>query len=117
MFLAGNKDSELERLTGRWISNKDYRLPYRTLRECAQRMGTSPELLHRYCLKRYRMDFRTLRRRLRMEDAKAMLLEFPDLPSSTIGRQLGILDRSNFTRQFKEHTGYTPDQWRLLNKK
>jgi len=95
-----------------WVAGKGYRMPDRTVESAAARMGTTSNILHRFCLQRYSLDFRSWRVMLRMEDAKKMLLEEPETTASCIGRRVGVSDRSNFLRQFQAYTGYTPDAWR-----
>ena len=77
-------------------------------------MGVTPLQLHRYCLRELGMDFRTWRTSLRIEEAKRLLLAEPKTRISVIARRVGIIDRSNFSRLFKEHTGYLPSDWRKL---
>lgn len=77
-------------------------------------MGITPSQLHQYCLQELGMDFRTWRTTLRIEEAKKLLVAEPQAHISSIGRRVGINDRSNFSRLFKEHTGYLPSQWRKL---
>ena len=77
-------------------------------------MGINLSQLHQYCLKELGMDFRTWRTSLRIEEAKKMLISEPSTRISVIARRVGINDRSNFSRLFKEHTGYLPSDWRKL---
>ena len=58
------------------------------------------------------LDFRTWRTRLRLEDAKRMLLEHPEMEPADIARRVGFSNRSNFARQFLAYTGRTPVAWR-----
>ena len=102
----------LEKALESWMKNKGWRKPVRTVGEVAESLGTDTGTLHRFFKERVGMDFRTWRTRLRLEDAKQMLLERPDLQASEIARRVGFSDRSNFSRQFLAHTGLTPGQWR-----
>ena len=95
----------------KWVEEKGYRLPHRSVSEAAASMGLASSTLYRY-FKADGTDFRSWRTRLRLEDAKQLLLEEPETPVSLIGRRVGILDRSNFSRSFKEYTGITPEAWR-----
>ena len=106
---------ELDQQVKAWLDGKAYRLPDRSIHEVAQRIGTTSPLLYRYCLAQG-TDFRSWRTWLRIQDAQEQLLAEPGTPASTIARRVGINDRSNFTRQFKAITGYTPDQWRKMQK-
>lgn len=95
-----------------WVERKAYRTPVRTVVEVAEQLGTDSVLLYHYFLDRLHTDFRTWRTRLRLEDAKRLLLEEPGVPASDIGRRVGFSNRSNFSRQFLAYTGFTPGQWR-----
>ena len=101
----------LDRTLAGWLKDKGWRVPVRTLGEAAERLGTDTALLHRYFKERVGMDFRTWRTRLRLEDAKRMLLEHPERQAAEIARLVGFSNRSNFARQFLAHTGCTPAQW------
>jgi transcriptional regulator GlxA family with amidase domain len=52
------------------------------------------------------------RKDLRIREARHLLLDYPDLPVSVIGEMAGIVDKSNFKRQFCQATGMTPRRWR-----
>lgn len=102
----------LDRTLSGWLENKGWRIPVRTVGEAAERLGTDTGTLHRFFKLRVGMDFRTWRNRLRLEDAKRMLTEHPEIQASDIARLTGFSNRSNFARQFLAHTGCTPAQWR-----
>jgi AraC-like DNA-binding protein len=102
----------LERALKDYVDDKGWREPVRTLGEAADRLGTDTRTLHYYFKTRIGQDFRTWRTRLRLEDAKRMLVENPGLHPAEIGRRAGFSNRSNFARQFQAYTGLTPGQWR-----
>jgi AraC-like DNA-binding protein len=114
VFTSKTKDERMERLErtlSGWLKDKGWRIPVRTVGEAAERLGTDTGLLHRYFKERVGMDFRTWRTRLRLEDAKRMLLEHPERQAAETARLVGFSNRSNFARQFLAYTGYTPAQW------
>ncbi len=113
--LSEEQMQELDRLVKAWVDEKGYRMPDKSIHEAAQRIGTTSPLLYRYCLTQG-TDFRSWRTWLRIQDAQEQLVAEPDTPASTIARRVGINDRSNFTRQFRAITGFTPDQWRKMQK-
>ena len=102
----------LETALDKWLENKGWREPVRTLGEAAGRLGTDTRTLYYYFETRIGLDFRTWRTQLRLEDAKRMLVENPGLPPAEIGRRAGFSNRSNFARQFQASMGLTPAQWR-----
>lgn len=104
---------ELEKdLLPRYLAEKGYRHPDRTLEDTAARMGTEKGILQRYFSERKHIDFRTWRTRLRIEEARRLLLEEPDTPVSVISARVGFSNRSNFSRQFASYAGIPPDRWR-----
>ena len=104
--------ARLETALDAWLKDKGWRVPVRTLGEAAERLGTDTGTLHAYFRDRIGMDFRTWRNRLRLEDAKRMLLEHPEMEAAEAGRRAGFSNRSNFARQFLAYTGMTPMEWR-----
>lgn len=102
----------LEAALERWVAEKGYRKPHRTVNETAGELGTDGVRLHHYFNERMHVDFRTWRTRLRLEDAKRLLVEEPGTTAAEIARRVGFSNRSNFSRQFLASTGLTPAQWR-----
>ena len=95
-----------------WVEREAYRQSVRTVAEVAEQLDTDSVLLYHYFRDRLHTDFRTWRTRLRLEDAKRLLLEEPATYASDIGRRVGFSNRSNFSRQFLAYTGLTPNRWR-----
>ena len=50
----------------------------------------------------------------RLDAARRLLVEAPDLSVAAIAMQCGYSDQSAFTRQFKATTSLTPSQYRRL---
>lgn len=107
--------SRIEKKLDKWQEEKGYRLPDRTVAESSARIGTNSILLYRYFAEKG-TDFRTWRSLLRIRDAKEELLAHPEDSISIIARRVGIVDRSNFSRQFKAVVGDSPDNWRKNQK-
>ena len=109
------KTSGMERLEEAlkvYVDKKGWRKPVRTVGEAAERLGTDTHTLHRYFQERVGVDFRTWRTRLRLEDAKRLLLGNPGMQAAEAGRRAGFSNRSNVSRQVLAYTGLTPAQWR-----
>ena len=105
--------AKLDVAVGAWIDRRGYLEPYRNVPEAARAIGTTTGLLTVYFLQRYGEDFRVWRSRVRIREAKSLMLSRPELSIAEIGRRVGILDRSNFTNQFKRFTnGLTPLEWK-----
>jgi AraC-like DNA-binding protein len=96
----------------KWVREKGYLKPLATVEDVAADIGVLPDRLTVWCRIKTGRPVLRWRKELRIEDAKRLLLEFPDLPVSTVGQMVGIDDKSNFKRQFTETVRQTPRQWR-----
>ena len=109
--ISASQIRDVQEKVRRWKDDKAYLHPDKTMGQVAKRMGTTSLLLYRY-FQTCGIDFRTWRTQLRVKEAQTLLLAEPHTPASSIACRVGILDRSNFNRQFKAQTGETPEQWR-----
>jgi len=105
----------VEEALERYQKEKLFCYPDTTLTSVSERLHLDSTYIYRY-FESQGKDFRTWRRDLRIEEAKQLLLAFPDEPISHIGRRVGIADRSNFGKQFRAVTGKTPQNWRKNQK-
>jgi len=106
---------KIEKALEVWVQEKRYREYDKTREEIADELHTSKEFLHLYFVTRKRVDFRTWRTELRIEDAKKMLLEDKNTSINIIGELSGFSDRANFYRQFVKIVGCSPKEWRDSN--
>ena len=90
----------------RWVQNQ-------CMDEVADELGIRKEQLSLYFRKHVGKSFIRWRRDLRIQEAQRLLVEDRKTPAAIIGEAVGIGDKSNFRRQFKEATGLTPSAWRL----
>lgn len=104
--------SAIETSLKKWVSEKKYREYDKSREETAHEIGTTREMLQLYFSEKVGEDFRTWRTRLRINDAKQMLLEKKETSINLIGEIAGFSDRSNFHRQFTKFVGCTPKKWR-----
>ena len=51
--------------------------------------------------------------RIQLEQARIMLLQYPDMPVVEIGNRCGFEDHSSFTRNFTQNVGMSPSDYRL----
>ena len=94
-----------------WIKNKGWAEDLNQ-EEVARIMNLSSEQLGHYFRTRTGQSFLRWRRQLRIEEAQRLLLADRKMPAALVGEAVGISDKSNFRRQFKELTGCTPAEWR-----
>jgi AraC-like DNA-binding protein len=104
--------NRIEHALNKWVKEKRYREYDKTREEIAKELNTSKEMLHLYFVTRMSVDFKTWRTRLRIEEAKLLLLENQEMSINIVAELSGFSDRSNFHRQFTKIVGCSPKQWR-----
>ena len=104
--------NRIQRSLDKWVKEKRFREYDKTREEIAKELKTSKEMLHLFFVTRMSVDFKTWRTRLRIEEAKVLLLENPDMSINIVAELSGFSDRSNFHRQFTKIVGCSPKQWR-----
>ena len=94
-----------------WVERKDY---VRSVgcAELSESIGVIPQQLQAYCRYVFHMSYKVWRPHLRMEEARRMLDERPDLLVKQVSAEVGIYDLGNFCSTFKEIYGVTPVEWR-----
>jgi AraC-like DNA-binding protein len=102
----------LEKALHKWVEERRYREYCISREEIAAQLNTSRSFLNRYFTQILKEDFNTWRTRLRVEDAKKVLIDNRELPINIVGEMVGFSDRSNFHRQFTRIVGCSPKQWR-----
>jgi len=96
------------------IREKGYLDPNLSIMAVAKMFNTNRTYLSEAINKNYGMPFRILVNKLRIEHAKKMLLDNPDMTVVAVARQSGFLGANQFVRKFKELEGNTPGEWRRL---
>ena len=103
---------KIERALDRWVKDKRFREYDKTREQIAKELNTTREMLHLYFAYRLGVDFKTWRTRLRIEEAKVLLLDNPEMSTNIVAELSGFSDRSNFYHQFTKIVGCSPKQWR-----
>ena len=114
----GFNDSEFKRIEKSlelWVKEKRYREYDKSREDIAKELRTSKESLHMYFTTVKKIDFRTWRTELRIEEAKRILLEDKNSSVNIIGEMAGFSDRANFYRLFVKFVGCSPREWRESN--
>ena len=104
--------NRIEHALDKWVKEKRYREYDKTREQIAKELNTSKEMLHLFFVTRMSVDFKTWRTRLRIEEAKLLLLENQEMSINIVAALSGFSDRSNFHRQFTKIVGCSPKQWR-----
>lgn len=106
---------QLEHAVAKWESGDAFMVPGLTIEDVASQLNTNRTYLSAYINKQKGVSFKEWMTLLRIERAKQLLLNQPNLPVSQIGALVGLSDKSNFGRQFSKITGMTPQRWRRRN--
>ena len=105
-------DARITEAVNRWVEARRYLRQLGSVGEIAADIGVPADQLAVWVRIHTGKTLLGWRKELRIEEAKRLLLEFPDLPVSTVGLMVGIDDKSNFKRQFTETVHLTPRAWR-----
>lgn len=107
--------AELERALNKWLEDKNFMNPGVTMEDMAVEFGTNRTYLSTYINNEKGMNFCVWINYLRVEEAKKLILEQPDLSIMEISERVGYLTQSHFGKQFLKLTGQTPLVWRQTN--
>lgn len=99
----------------RWVSQKKFKEQGITLQSLAKELGTNQTYLSNHINSSTQLNFRNWISKLRIDEAKVLLLERIDDPVSQIAEEVGIPNKSSFFRQFTNVTGKTPGEYKEMN--
>ncbi len=94
------------------FSNKQYLVQGITIEEIANSLKISRTTLSNLINREEGVNFNTWINRLRIEDAKNLMVDNPDFTILQISEMVGYTEQANFSRQFKQITGESPLVWR-----
>lgn len=99
-----------------WIKTDGYVLQGLTIKELSKILHTNRTYLSAYIKTTYKMTFREWITGLRLEYAKNILKEHPEINIQKLAESSGFLSRSNFIKLFSEKEGCTPAKWKKANR-
>ena len=99
-----------------WIKTDGYVQQGLTIKELSEILYTNRTYLSAYIKTTYKMTFREWITSLRLEYAKNMLKEHPEINIQKLAESSGFLSRSNFIKLFSEKEGCTPAKWKKANR-
>ncbi len=109
----GNKSfDQMEKAIEQWEKEKFFAEPGITIEQVAIQLRSNRTYLSTHMNLHRKMTFKEWINQLRIEEAKKLLQNHPELPVSQIGTMVGLPDKSNFGRQFTKLTGKSPLAWR-----
>ena len=98
-----------------WIKTDGYVRQGLTIKELSEILHTNRTYLSAYIKTTYKMSFREWITGLRLEYAKNILKEHPEINIQKLAESSGFLSRSNFIKSFTEKEGCTPAKWKKAN--
>lgn len=98
-----------------WIKADGYVKQGLTIKELSEILHTNRTYLSAYIKTTYKMTFREWITGLRLEYAKNILKEHPEINIQKLAESSGFLSRSNFIKAFTEKEGCTPGKWKKAN--
>lgn len=104
--------SDLKDKLERWVASRAYCQPGVTMAQVAQQLGTNRTYLSRYINSCYSCNFNAWLTRLRIDEARRLLVASPTLSIEKVSMALGFSSKSQFINSFKAHEGVPPGQWR-----
>ena len=99
-----------------WIKTEGYVQQGLTIKELSEILYTNRTYLSAYIKTTYKMTFREWITSLRLEYAKNILKEHPEINIQKLAESSGFLSRSNFIKSFTEKEGCTPGKWKKANR-
>lgn len=109
--------TEIIEKVANWIKTDGYVQQGLTIKELSEILHTNRTYLSAYIKTTYKMTFREWITGLRLEYAKNILKEHPEINIQKLAESSGFLSRSNFIKLFTEKEGCTPAKWKKANLK
>ena len=108
--------TELIERVDNWIKTDGYVQQGLTIKELSEILYTNRTYLSAYIKTTYKMTFREWITSLRLEYAKNILKEHPEINIQKLAESSGFLSQSNFIKLFSEKEGCTPAKWKKSNR-
>lgn len=99
-----------------WIKTDGYVQQGLSIKELSEILYTNRTYLSAYIKTTYKMTFREWITSLRLEYAKNILKEHPEINIQKLAESSGFLSQSNFIKLFSEKEGCTPAKWKKSNR-
>ncbi|MDR1344072.1 MAG: helix-turn-helix domain-containing protein [Tannerellaceae bacterium] len=104
--------TQLEKRIDEWIAGKGFTEKGITIDLLAARLYTNSKYISVYINIHKKQTFREWINGLRIEEAKILLLQYPEMTVLEIASRVGIATGSHFGKQFRASTGLSPSRWR-----
>lgn len=95
-----------------WLNEKLYTQKGITIQSVASKVYTNRTYLSNYINTKYKCSFKVWITRLRVEEAKRLMIEDPNMNVGDIAEQVGCSSATSFNHLFKQQEGVSPVKWR-----
>lgn len=102
----------LEKALDEWVKSKGFTKMDVSTDQVAAQLHVTRQQLASYFTMVYNTTFRSWRQQLRLEYARILFHDNPDISLAHIHEMVGFNDRSNFHTAFRKLTGVTPQEYR-----
>jgi AraC-like DNA-binding protein len=106
---SANKEIELK--ITHWIQNKEFVNHGITIEQLSKKLATNRTYLSKYINSSYEKTFNEWINDLRIEEAKQLLYNNPQLSINQVSEKVGYANQSHFGRQFTKRVGVSPRLW------
>ena len=104
--------TDIEKSINEWLDNRGYCLPGITLNDLSVQLNSNRTYLSEYINKAYHVSFRDWITDLRIDYAKQLMREQPQMKIQDISEASGFISYSHFSRTFGAKEGCSPARWR-----
>ncbi len=115
-FSKANRRINWIQLKKQILEDKYYLADGVNIQEMAQYLKIGRTTLSTFINNNEGMNFNLWINKLRVEEAKSLLIAYPNYSLAQIAELVGYSEASNFSRQFKQITAESPSVWRQNNK-
>ena len=105
------ENEKIARKFNLWVAEKKFCNPDEGLSDLAEEFGITEEELTTFFTVVMDSRFSSVRKRLRLEEARRLINENPYMKIVQVANHVGIKDKCNFRKQFREAFGIPPAEW------
>lgn len=95
-----------------WVARKLYVQKSITINTVAQEINSNRTYISKYINTTYNCSFKSWITKLRLEEAKRLLIDDLEMPISTIANSIGFASVESFSHIFTRNEGHAPSKWR-----
>jgi len=111
--LSPERIAAIESAIARWMDMKGFRDSDTSLASMARFINIPQTQLSQYVSVCQGSTFRVWLSKIRMEEAKRLILEYPNYSNEVIALECGFTSRTYLQHLFKQETGFSPREWRI----